>query len=264
MREQLLASTFWGIRRPKVPLAQGHFLLRLNDPSIAFGAESAADLLRCYGHLRRAMTDLAGATAAQLYIALNWHPVGDAVGEPLPETSTPTVHAFFSWPGSTTAASALRLPAHQRVAVGNTEGLDERLRVWGGGLVSDTPGGPTPGPDRAWEPPGWADRPFHIEPVGPAPGESFRGGHWSAVARFPAATLDGTDPLSLLALAKNMTVLASHSRPPFQGVTLWVTEEWPSPVPAVIHLFARRHGEEPQQIADFVAGGGLDLPLSQD
>ncbi len=35
-REQLYASTFWGIRRPQFPLTPGHFAIRLTDPSLAF------------------------------------------------------------------------------------------------------------------------------------------------------------------------------------------------------------------------------------
>ncbi|MDD0859278.1 hypothetical protein NHF46_19215 [Arthrobacter alpinus] len=70
-------------------------MIRLNDPSIAFGPDSAADLLRCYGALRRALTELVGATGAQLYISRNWQPVGDAIGEPVAETSTPRYTPFL-------------------------------------------------------------------------------------------------------------------------------------------------------------------------
>lgn len=294
IRTHLYSSTYWSVCRPKFPLTQGHFILRLNDPAIAFEASSAADLLHCYGHLRRAVTAITGATAAQLYIALNWQPVGDSIGEPSAETSTPTLHAFFDLPGSTTAASSLRLPAHQRAAMEDTSGLDTELRAWHSGLVSDgpvaepatgldpagldpaeldlaqalpaqaRPGDPAPGEDRSWEPEGWEERAFHLEPVFPHAGEPFRGGHWTAIPRFLAATLDGTSPESLLSLVNTMEGLASHSLPPFQGITVWVTDEWGSPAtaPAIIHIFARQHGDERSQVADFVAEGGLDLPLA--
>ncbi len=278
VREQLFASTFWSARRAKFPLTEGHFVLRLNDPAIEFGPASAADLLRCYGHLRLALAELAGATAAHLYIALNWQPVGDAVGEPLAETSTPTLHAFFFFPGSTTASSVLRLPAHLRVAAGCAGGLDARLRAWNGGKVADTdpapalppdpaqprPGDPAPGQDRSWEPTGWEDRPFHIEPAWPTAGEPFRGGHWTAIVRSRLGSLDRMDPAALVDLAATMQALASHSRPAFQGVTVWVRDVWESPTPATFHIFARRHGQGTAQVADFVAHGGLDFPLPRD
>lgn len=285
VREQLLASSHWSIRRPKFPLSSGHFVIRLNDPSIAFSEESAADLLRCYGHLRRALADVAGATAAQLHLALNWQPVGDAVGEPLAETSTPTVHTFFSFPGSAAVSSVLRLSAHERVAVEDNEDLDAQLRSWHGGKVAaghtagqapsrarpgdsvqgdSVPGDPAPGQDRSWEPEVWPARPFHVEPVGPKPGQPFPSAQWLAVPRFPAATLDRMEPALLLELANTMEGLASHSHPPFQGITLWVTDDWDSPAPAAINIFARRHGWAPHQLANFVDGGGLDLPRAGD
>lgn len=278
IRTHLYSSTFWSARRPAFPLTEGHFVLRLNDPSIAFGPDSAADLLHCYAHLRRAFTAVAGATAAQLYISLNWQPVGDAVGEPLAETSTPTLHVFFAFPDSTTAASALRLPAHRRVASVATGALDGELRAWQAGMPSDAstetipghnppgplPGDPAPGRDGPWEPEAWSERPFHIAPVGPGPGEPFRAGHWTAVPRFPAASLDGAGPQALLALAGLMEKMPSHASPPFQGVTVWANDEWNSPAPAILHLFARQHGNDPQQVAGFVAAGGLDLPPSDD
>lgn len=262
--EQLLVSTFWSIRRPTFPLSPGHYVIRLNHPAVAFDAESAADLLRCYGHLRQALSELMGATAAQLYASLNWNPVGDAVGEPLPDSATPTLHVFFSWPGSTTATSALRLPAHQRTIAGDTGALDRQVGGWNGGVLIDLAAAPTATPvhhvskgDRSWEPPGWEDRPFHLEPAHPAPGEPFRGGHWTAVPRFTAAALEGIAPDALLELAQTMLGLASHSRPPFPGVTAWAIDQWGTPTPAVIHIFARSHGEEDTLLAAFVASEGL-------
>jgi hypothetical protein len=279
IRTQLYSSTFWSARRPKFPLTEGHLVLRLNDPAIAFGEDSAADLLHCYGRLRRALASLRGATAAQLYMSLNWQPVGDSLGEPLAETSTPTLHVFFHWPGSTTPATTLGVPAHQRVAAEGTGELDGALRSWldgartSSGMSEDLPaadlpvtsaaprpGDPAPGEDRTWEPPGWEDRPFHIEPARPGPGEPFHGGHWTAVPRFPAATLDRLDPAALVELAGTLAKMVSQSRPKFQGSTVWATDPWDAPIPAVLHLFGRQHGESPRMLPDFLASGGLDLP----
>ncbi|MDJ0316947.1 hypothetical protein [Arthrobacter antibioticus] len=280
IRTHLHSSTFWSARRPGFPLTQGHYVLRLNDPSIEFGTESAADLLRCYAHLRRALCEIAGATAAQLYIALNWQPVGDAVGEPLAETSTPTLHLFFSLPEGTTAASALRLPAHQRLRVGETRTLDEALRSWQEGTSSSQ--GPGPDSDSASAPSaessgqelptdlgptgehaGWADRPFCIEPVRALPGTPFQGGHWTAQPRTALATLDPMDPMALLELANTLESLVSQARPAYAGVTVWVNDQWSSQAPLTFHIFGRRHGDGLAQVAGFVTGGGLDSPVTE-
>ena len=295
-QEPLLASTFWGIRRPVFPLTAGHFVIQLIDPAAAFEHGSAADLLHCYGHLRRALTALMGATSAQLYSTFNGHPDGDAIGEPDAETPTPTLHIFITWPGSTPASHALRLPSHQRVAAAYTGELDDALRNWGGGIVTHggaapcgfdggtaiaagtdslgttglhgpgeqhpRPGDPAPGADRSWEPEGWADRPFHIEPARPVHGEPFRCGHWTAVPRFAVAPLDCAEPEALLDLVKTMKGLASHSLPPFHGTTVWATDQWGSAKPRTLHIFAREHGDVPPLVADFVARGGLDWPSS--
>lgn len=261
IRTHLYSSTFWSISRPKFPLTAGHFVIRLNDPSIALGRDSAADLLRCYGHLRRALTELAGATAAQLNIALHWQPVGDAIGEPLAETSTPTLHTFFAFPDSTTAAAALRLPAHERVAVEDTVELDEALRSWRGGAATEPAAAreASLGEDSIQES---EDRAFQIEPVIPESGDSFRGGHWTAVPRSTNPSFDRMAPDSLVELAGIMEGLATSAVPPFQGITSWVTDEWAAAAPATIHIFARHHGDERQQVAGFVADGGLDFPLA--
>lgn len=277
-RSQLCSSTFWSVRRPKSTLTQGHFVLRLNDPSLAFDVESATDLLRCYGHLRSALIELRGATAAQLYLALNWQPVGDALGEPVAETSTPSLHVFFTLPGSTTAASALSRPAHVRPAAGNTEELDEQLRRWQGGKVASTPSHgkrPEPKPEQGPEPEqpsatmheqhrlalAWESRAFHVEPSRQPPGTPFRGGHWTGVPRQPVASLDETSPAALLELAQGMAVLASHAQPAFAGVTVWVCDDWDSAAQQTFHIFGRRHGDATHQLAAFVTGGGLNVPL---
>jgi hypothetical protein len=245
----------WSIRRPQFPLTAGHFAIRLNDPSTTFDTESAADLLRCYGLLRRGLASLMGATAAQLYVALNWQPVGNSVGEPLAETSTPTLHAFFDWPDGARADAVLRLPAHERAAVADTAELDGTLRLR---LAEDTVGRPAP----VEFPPAHGDAPgdiraFHIEPSAPAPGEPFRGGHWTAVPRLSVTSLDEVAPSDVLELAAGMELLRSHSRPPFSGMTLWALDAWVAKTPATVNIFGRRHGDAARLVSEFVAGGGL-------
>ncbi|MGA7205887.1 MAG: hypothetical protein WBX27_14780 [Specibacter sp.] len=246
--------------RPKFPLTDGHFAIRLNDPSIAFDAASAADLLHCYRRLRRVLAALVGASGAQLYMALNWQPVGDSIGEPLAETSTPTLHAFFDWPGGTTAAAALSLPAHERVAVADIAELDGTLRRRLAGdndrvpLVLESPPneGGTPGDPRA----------FRIEPSAPAPGQPFRGGHWTAAHRNHVKTLDEVAPLDVLELARSVEGLRSHSRPQFSGLTLWAVDVWNASTPATVNIFGRRHGDTAQLVAGFVTSGGLGRPAT--
>lgn len=260
-REHLFASTFWDVCRPKVPLTPGHFVIRLNDPSLAFDADSAADLLRCYGRLRRAVVDASGATAAQLYISRNWQPVGDAIGEPVSETSTPSLHAFFAWPGSPTASAALILPAHQRLPSTQTASLDSAVRAWADGALggpidpalapctahlAEMPGGDeqAPGP--------WRSRAFLVEAA------LSEAGHWTAVPRKAVDSLDEVGADALLELAAGVEELAWNSSPRHAGMTVWASDVWG--VPAAIHVFARQHGTGGGQLAAFAQAGGLDLP----
>jgi hypothetical protein len=37
----------WEVARPRAPLTEGHFMVRLSDPATPFTEESAADWLRC-------------------------------------------------------------------------------------------------------------------------------------------------------------------------------------------------------------------------
>lgn len=280
-REQLFASTFWNIRRPKHPLTPGHFVIRLNDPSLAFGPESATDFLRCYGQLRRALTELMDASGAQLYISRNWQPVGDAIGEPLAETSTPSLHTFFVWPGSPTAASALLRPAHRRSrhkssAPEDTDALDDRVRICltssagarpeAGPLAHDdesaqsasTPATEQPVGPTVSAPEGWGNRAFQVEPAKANPGDEFSAGHWTAVPRSPISSLDQLEPAALLELTQGIEDLAWHSSPRHAGMSVWATDLWgTSPR---IDIFAREHGDG-NQLASFLSAGGLELSL---
>lgn len=277
-REQLYASTFWGIRRPQLPLTPGHFVIRLTDPSLAFGPESATDLLHCYRHLRQALTAINGATAAQLYISRNWSPVGDALGEPLSETSTPTLHAFISWPGSPAASVALRLPAHLRQAATHYAALDESLRLWRGGpdvMGSLHPAGPvetertatTADPAASAANPAdavsvhpatlWKSQAFSVETVTPHAADLVGAGHWTAVPRQEVKYLDTMGTGALLELAAGVEQLAWNAGPRHAGMTVWATDIWGKDIS--INIFGRQHGQGSQQVANFVASGGLDL-----
>lgn len=267
-REHLFASTFWDVCRPKFPLTPGHFVIRLNDPSLAFDAESATDLLRCYGRLRRAVVEAAGATAAQLYISRNWQPVGDAIGEPLSETSTPSLHTFFAWPGGHTASAALILPAHQRVPSKETASLDAAVRGWADGAftgpinpataprteqLAEMPGGDeqAPGP--------WKSRAFTVEAAQDIPGHESSAGHWMAVPREAVDSLDEVGTDALLELASGVEELAWNSSPRHAGMTVWASDVWG--MPAAIHVFARQHGNGGGLLAAFARAGGLELPV---
>lgn len=264
--EQLLTSTFWSIRRPKFPLTAGHFVIRLNDPALAFDPESAADLLHCYGQLRRALTELGGATAAQLYISRNWQPVGDAVGEPLAETSTPSLHAFIVFPGSPTPATALTRPAHLRVVAEHAGDVDEELARWlaMAPVVPATPATGLTAPDHSpavssetgagLE--GWQNRAFQVTPVAPAPGEPVGTGQWVASPKIPVESLDRMSLEALLEMVQGIEDLAWESSPRHVGMSVWATDLWGTSMS--INLFAREHGND-GQIAGFVAAGGLDL-----
>lgn len=277
-REQLLTSTFWSIRRPKFPLTEGHFVIRLNDPSIAFGPESAADLLHCYGELRRALTDLVGATAAQLYISRNWQPVGDAIGEPIAETSTPSLHTFFVWPGSPTPAAALTRPAHRRIAAKSAGDVDEELGRWLALATAATEPGtettppapehspaleplesPVAGPESPAGSEGWQNRSFLVAPIDPAPGESMGAGQWSASPHSAVDSLDRMSLEALLELVHGIENLAWESSPRHVGMSVWATDLWA--ISMSINIFAREHGNDGRLTA-FVNAGGLDLPLS--
>lgn len=227
------------------------------DPSLAFGPDSARDLLHCYSHLRQAQTALRGATAAQLYISRNWSPVGDAIGEPLSETSTPTLHVFISWPGSSAAADTLRLPAHLRPAAAHDAAGDEALRLWRAGPQTPEVAAP-PQPSSAEHPAGlWGSRAFVVEAAGPGQGDTSRPGHWNAVPRQRVESLDtmGTD--ALLELADGVERLAWNASPRHAGMTVWATDVWGRRMS--IDIFGRQHGQGSSQVAGFVRNGGLDL-----
>lgn len=115
-RRLLFRSAVWEVSRPKTPLTEGHLLVRLSDPSVDFTLDSAADWLLCHNIARQALSSLLGGDRCGLMFAYEWHPLGDAIGEPAAESSTPTFHLFGRWDGeSSTPAEQLSLPASRRI-----------------------------------------------------------------------------------------------------------------------------------------------------
>ncbi len=196
-RRSLYRSSLWEIARPRVPLTVGHLLIRLTDPSEAFTLGSATDWLRCYRAAASALRTVAGAEHIGLMFAVGWHPLGDAVGEPVAESSTPTFHLFGRWPGErTTPAAQLLLPARRRRAApqDDVDDVDAGLRaalpaaaVRPSDLANEV--GPLGSPGEAGvEGPGW-----QVE-GSPA--------HRMLVPRLPINSIDEAAPQDLLSAAR--------------------------------------------------------------
>lgn len=131
-RRLLFRSAIWEIARPRAPLTLGHVLVRLTDPSVAFTRDSAADWLYCYRTARAGLSAVLSGKRCALMFAVGWHPLGDAVGEPSAETSSPTFHLFARWTGETTTpAEQLLLPARHRhpAPQGQVDEVDAALRA---------------------------------------------------------------------------------------------------------------------------------------
>ena len=129
-RRLLYASDIWEIVRPRTALTAGHLLIRLTNPAIAFDLRSAADWLLCHNAARQALAEVLGATRCTVVFALQWHPIGAAIGEPEVESSTPTFHLFGRWDGEpVTPGEKLLLPTQRRVPAAADE-----LAEYDGGL----------------------------------------------------------------------------------------------------------------------------------
>ncbi|MEO6530733.1 MAG: hypothetical protein ABI563_04045 [Specibacter sp.] len=250
VREQLLVSAFWSIRRPQAALTAGHFVIRLNDPAMEFSGDSAGDLLHCYHRLVGAMEQLHGPVVAQIYVALNWQPVGDAIGEPVAETSTPTVHVFLQGARLPSVSSILQLPAHDRVPHDGATETDSALRE---ALHSQT--GPAAG----------------VAGLPPSPTFSVKelsDVQWTAVLEPRSPTVRSMGVERLLKLAATLESLHARAAPAIAGATLWACEQWTAGGKgavdgngaATINLFGRRHGHGENPVADFVLSGALDVP----
>ncbi|WP_026555878.1 hypothetical protein [Arthrobacter sp. 35W] len=284
MRAHVHSSALWRIQRPKTPLTPGHLLLRLNDPATAFDAASAADLLHCYRLARAALGAVAGATGAALYLPVDWHPVGEGLGEPAAETSTPTIHLFAEWPSAGTAgtgsaattASALAVPLHRRSAATATglasagldtlPGLDAALRAQM--RAADRP---TPSRVTAAETPGTA--PAHHRPIVLAvPEDAVSQAHWTAGLGVPS--LAEADPPLLLAIGEALAgamvyppgrpavagPATAPAEPPFRptGFSCWAVESWqPGAGPLELAVFGRSHRETVHPLAIFLTRGSL-------
>jgi hypothetical protein len=115
-RRLLFGSAVWEVARPRTPLTAGHLMIRLSNPATALDHRSAADWLRCHNAARLALAEVLGARSCTLLFAHRWHPLGDAIGEPAAESSTPTFHLFGRWDAEpVTPAGQLSLPAQRRV-----------------------------------------------------------------------------------------------------------------------------------------------------
>jgi hypothetical protein len=131
-RRLLFGSALWEVARPRTPLTAGHLMIRLSNPATALDHRSAADWLRCHNAARLALADVLGAPSCTLLFTHRWHPLGDAIGEPAAESSTPTFHLFGRWDGEpVTPAGQLSLPAQRRAPApeGDLEKYDARLRA---------------------------------------------------------------------------------------------------------------------------------------
>jgi hypothetical protein len=129
-RRLLFRSSMWEVARPRTPLTEGHFMVRLSDPATAFTHDSAADWLLCYSAARAALDEVLHSTLCTVMFPFRWHPLGSAIGEPAAESSTPGFHLFARWPGeSTTPGEQLALPAHRRRTAGPFDDLDAELRT---------------------------------------------------------------------------------------------------------------------------------------
>lgn len=129
-RRLLFRSSMWEVARPRTPLTEGHFMVRLSDPATPFTQESAADWLLCYSAARAALNEVLHSTLCTVMFPFRWHPLGSAIGEPAAESSTPGFHLFARWPGETTTPGGqLALPAHRRRAAGPFDELDAGLRL---------------------------------------------------------------------------------------------------------------------------------------
>lgn len=280
---------------------------------------------------------MAGATGAQLYTALGWHSVGDGLGEPATESSTPTIHLFAEWPGAgTTAARAVGVPCHRRVAatrtglvdpgLGSMAGLDavlhRSLAASAADAAATSLAAAQAAPDRAAAPvqatsqalhqppsqppyrppiqPPYRPAPASLDRAPPAPAplslapldrarldlaparRPVSGAHW--VVYTGVDSLWALDPAALPGLE---TVLAATAaRNGLTGFSCWAREDWTSaprtssspgddprgtgstgagspisgerPLGLVFEVFGRRHREEVQPVAAFLARGGLD------
>lgn len=230
-RRLLFRSELWEVARPRIPLTLGHLVVRLADPAAALTPESASDCLRCHHAARSALRQALGATAIPVQFSYQWHPLGDAIGEPAPESSTPTFHLFARWPGERTSPGRqLSQPAHHRVPPPESElaKLDTELRSGMQRAAASFQA------DRRI--PGAASKVHIRTAIDP------HGAHHTLT--WP--TLSGTDltglaPVDLLSMATELQLLSDQ--PAVTGLTCLLPEAAESSAPLALHAVARRAGE---------------------
>ncbi|WP_115790248.1 hypothetical protein [Arthrobacter silvisoli] len=232
-RRLLLRSSMWEVARPRVPLTEGHFMVRLSDPATPFTEESAADWLLCYSAARAALDEVLGSTLCTVMFPFRWHPLGSAIGEPAAESSTPGFHLFARWPGeSTTPGSQLALPAHRRRAAGPFDELDAALRA---ALQRAAAARPAEAPD----PDSLDTASRHVAWVSRDNGAAY---HRVLVPEPGVDAVSGLPPSSLLSLAAALEALPTGND--VTGYTCVLTESADPAVPLELHALGRSAGEE--------------------
>ncbi|WP_120520592.1 hypothetical protein [Arthrobacter celericrescens] len=230
-RRLLFRSSMWEVARPRTPLTEGHFMVRLSDPATAFTEESAADWLHCYSAARAALDEVLHSNLCTIMFPFRWHPLGSAIGEPAAESSTPGFHLFARWSGETTTpGTQLALPAHRRRAAGPFDELDASLRSAlqraSAARAADAPD--VPGPDSrkvAWV---------------PGPGDTA---HHRVLVPEPAVdAVAGLPPSSLLSLAAALEELPTGNGA--TGYSCVLTEAADPAARLELHALGRSAGEE--------------------
>ncbi len=225
-RRLLFRSSMWEVARPRTPLTEGHFMVRLSDPATPFTEESAADWLLCYSAARAALDEVLHSSLCTVMFPFRWHPLGSAIGEPAAESSTPGFHLFARWAGETTTPGGqLALPAHRRRAAGPFDGLDASLRSALQRAAVRAAAGRPEFPQLAWVPGGGDGDRHHV--LVPEPDVD-------AVSQLP--------PSSLLSLAA-----ALEDLPTGDGVTGYscvMTDSAGSGTRLELHALGRSAGEE--------------------
>lgn len=223
-RRLLFRSSMWEVARPRTPLTEGHFMVRLSDPATPFTEDSAADWLLCYSAARAALDEVLHSSLCTVMFPFRWHPLGSAIGEPAAESSTPGFHLFARWAGeSTTPGGQLALPAHRRRAAGPFDELDASLRS---------------ALQRAAA--GW--RPEPRQDVGWVPGQVDSAHHRVLVPEPGVGTVSQLPPSSLLSLAAALEELPTGER--ITGYSCVMTEAAGAERRLELHALGRSAGEE--------------------
>ena len=228
-RRLLFRSSMWEVARPRTPLTEGHFMVRLSDPATPFTEDSAADWLLCYSAARAALHEVLHSSLCTVMFPFRWHPLGSAIGEPAAESSTPGFHLFARWAGeSTTPGSQLALPAHRRRAAGPFDDLDASLRA----VLQRTAAARLAA----------ARRPESRQDVSWVSGLGDAAHHRVLVPEPGVGTVSQLTPSSLLSLAAALEELPTGDR--VTGYSCVMTEAAGSERRLELHALGRSAGEE--------------------